>query len=163
MLMRDLTRILLEDARRDLAWLREDGYEERDSTVVGSAFDLRFSSPHGELNFSADLGRSEIVIVLSPPGYPYDHHVAIDGFLGARGHPLTDGYLGTQSVEAARKRVAAHTQARDSPRGARCRTSVRREDAGHRRRPRCGHGFTAAMDESGEPTAWARRCRSSSL
>jgi hypothetical protein len=111
MLIGDLTPILLEDVRRDLAWLRDDGYEERDSLVVGSAFDLRFTSPHGELMFSADLGHGEIVIVLSPPRCRRDQKVSLNGFLGVRGHPLTDGYLSTQSVEAARKGVAAHARA----------------------------------------------------
>jgi hypothetical protein len=107
----DLTPILLDDVRRDLAWLRDDGYEERDSVVVGSAFDLRFTSPGGELMFSVDLGHGEVVIVLSPPRYPREQKVALNGFLGVRGHPLTDGYLSSQSVEAARKGVAAHTLA----------------------------------------------------
>lgn len=61
--------------------------------------------------FSADLGHGEIVIVLSPPRCPRDQQVSLNGWLGVRGHPLTDGYLSTQSVEAARNGVAAHTRA----------------------------------------------------
>jgi hypothetical protein len=44
----------MEDARRDLAWLRDDGYEERDSLVVGSAFDLR-SAARTESSCSAPI------------------------------------------------------------------------------------------------------------
>ncbi|HEX7300301.1 MAG TPA: hypothetical protein VF257_14990 [Solirubrobacteraceae bacterium] len=48
-MIKDVTPVLLEHARRQLAWLRDDGYEESNSLVVGSAFHLRFAGAHGEL------------------------------------------------------------------------------------------------------------------
>ena len=56
----EAVKTLLERARADLAWLAEDGYEEKETDRLRSSFALRFEGPHATVTLYLDTARREI-------------------------------------------------------------------------------------------------------
>ena len=109
----EVTPVLLDHTRRELAWLADLGFTESASRslVTGQSFHLRFSSEHVGLLFSVDLAHREVIAVLWPRGLSREQGVNLNGFLGVRGLPLTNGKLRVSPIEAAREGIDRHVRA----------------------------------------------------
>lgn len=102
--------VLLPQMRRNLSWLRDDGYRETDTQVLRSRFHLRFTGPHGRIIVTVNPGMSELEIWMRPAGMS-GTGPAMQEYLQARGLPAPQQRIDGTSLAAVQRAVDDHAAA----------------------------------------------------